>query len=60
VEVNGVAKAVDVDFTAESWQEVNINLATLGVDLQRVSSLAVSIEGTASGLVLLDDIWLRP
>jgi len=60
VKVNGVAKAVEVDFAAESWQEVNVDLASLGVDLQRVASLALSVEGAASGLVLVDDIRLRP
>ncbi len=60
VKVNGVEKAVDVDFTAESWQEVNVELASFGVNLQRVTSLAISIEGAVSGMVLVDDIWLRP
>ncbi len=59
VKINGVAKAVAVDFTAESWQEVNVDLASLGVDLQRVISVALSIEGAASGLVFVDDIRLR-
>ncbi len=58
VKVNGVAKAVDVDFTAESWQEVNVELASLGVDLQRVTSLAISIESTGSGLLYIDDMQL--
>jgi hypothetical protein len=60
VKVNGVAKAVAVDFTAETWQEVNVELASLGVDLTRVTSLALSVEGAASGLVFVDDIRLRP
>ncbi|MBN1361032.1 MAG: discoidin domain-containing protein [Sedimentisphaerales bacterium] len=60
VKVNGIAKTVAVDFTAESWQEVNVDLVGLGVDLQHVTSLAVSIEGAVSGMVLIDDIRLRP
>ena len=60
VKVNGIEKAVDVDLTAESWQEVNIDLATLGVDLQRVTSLALVIKGTGSGMVFVDDIQLHP
>ncbi len=62
VKVNGVAKAVDVDFAAEDWQEVNIELASFGVDLdlQSVISLAFSIEGAGSGWVFVDDIRLSP
>ncbi len=60
VKVNGVAKAVAVDFAAETWQEVNVELASLGVDLKRVTSLALSVEGAASGLLFVDDIRLRP
>ncbi len=60
VKVNGAAKAVEVDFAAESWQEVNVDLSSLGVDLQSVTSLAISIDGAVSGMVLVDDIRLRP
>jgi hypothetical protein len=60
VKVNGVAKAVAVDFAAASWQEVNIELASLGINLKSVTSLAISIEGAASGRVFVDDIRLRP
>jgi hypothetical protein len=60
VEVNGVPQAVEVDFTAESWQEVNVELASLTTNLQHVTSLGLSIEGAASGMLLIDDIQLRP
>jgi len=60
VKVNGIEKAVDVDLTAESWQEVNIELASFGADLQRVTSLAISIQGAGSGIIFVDDIRLRP
>ena len=56
LKVNGVEKAVDVDLTSESWQEVNIELGSFGVDLQRVTSLAISIQGAGSGMLLIDDI----
>ncbi|MHC4325149.1 MAG: discoidin domain-containing protein, partial [Planctomycetota bacterium] len=58
VKVNGIEKAVDVDLTAENWQEVNIDLVSFGADLQNVASLAISIQGTGSGIVLIDDIRL--
>ncbi len=60
VKVNGIAKVAAVNFTAESWQEVNIDLASLGVNLHGVTSLALSIDGAGSGMLLVDDIWLRP
>jgi hypothetical protein len=58
VKVNGIEKAVDADFTAESWQEVNIDLASFGADLQHVTSLAISIQSGGSGMVFIDDICL--
>jgi hypothetical protein len=58
VKVNGIEKAVDVDLTAESWQEVSIDLVSFGTDLQNVTSLAISIQGTGSGMVFIDDICL--
>ena len=58
VKVNGIEKAVDVDLTVESWQEVNIDLVSFGVDLQHVTSLAISIQGAGSGIVFIDDIRL--
>ena len=56
LKVNGVEKAADVDFTAENWQEVNVELASFGVNLQSVTSLAISIQGTGYGSVFIDDI----
>ena len=56
VKVNGIEKAVDVDLTSESWQEVKIELGSLGTNLQRVTSLAVSIRGAGSGMVFVDDV----
>ncbi len=60
VKIDGVEKAVDVNLTDESWQEVNIEIATFGVDPKQVTSLAVSIKGAGSGTVFVDDIRLRP
>jgi hypothetical protein len=60
VKIDGVEKAVVVNLTDESWQEVNIEIATFGVDLQQVTSLAISIKGAGSGMVFVDDIRLHP
>ena len=60
VKIDGVEKAVDVNLTDESWQQVSIEIATLEVDPQQVTSLAISIKGAGSGMVFVDDIRLHP
>jgi hypothetical protein len=62
VKVNG-AKVVyggdATDLARPLWQQWNIGLAALGVDLQKVTTLAVGIEGKgATGILYLDDIRL--
>ena len=47
------------DITRPRWKQWNIDLASLGVDLQSVTTLTIGIEGSgASGIVYLDDIRL--
>ena len=62
VKVNGVKQAVTADLAEESWQEVNIDLADFaGLNLQRVTSLTVGIEGGGTfGTVFIDNIRLYP
>ena len=61
VKVNDVKQAQIADLAGEFWQEVNIDLASFGVNLQSVTSLTIGIEGTgSSGLVYIDDIRLYP
>ena len=61
VKVNDVRKDQSADLTGEYWQEVNIDLASFGVDLQSVTSLTIGIAGAGStGLVYIDDIRLYP
>ncbi|MHC4143214.1 MAG: LamG domain-containing protein, partial [Planctomycetota bacterium] len=61
VKVNDVKLAQVADLAEELWQEVNIDLASFGVNLQNVTSLTIGIEGAgSSGLVLIDDIRLYP
>ena len=62
VKINGVRK--DYDGNADNlrvpaWQPWDIDLATVGGNLQRVTSMAIGIQGgSASGTLLLDDIKL--
>jgi hypothetical protein len=49
------------DLAIAGWQPWNIDLTTLGVNLQSVSSLIIGIDGNgASGTLLVDDIRLYP
>ncbi len=62
VEVNGTKVLYDgdaVDITRPRWQQWNIDLVSLGVDLQGVTTLAIGIDGNgASGTLYLDNIRL--
>ena len=56
VKVNGIEQAVDADLTNESWQELKIELASFGTNLQSVTSLTISIQGAGSGMVFVDNL----
>ncbi|UCF16550.1 MAG: LamG domain-containing protein, partial [Phycisphaerales bacterium] len=61
VKVNGSKVVYDGDAAnlQLGWQAWNIELASFGVDLQSVTTLAIGVEGSgATGLLLLDDIRL--
>ena len=64
VKINTVKVAYDgeaVNLTRQQWQPWNIDLASVGTNLQSVISLTVGIEGAgAKGTLLLDDIRLYP
>jgi len=61
VKINGVKRDQSADLTGEFWQEVNIDLASFGVDVQNVTSLTIGIGGAgSSGLLYIDDIRLYP
>jgi hypothetical protein len=49
------------DIMKTRWQQWNIDLASLGVNLQNVTKLAIGIDGNgANGKLLFDDIRLYP
>ncbi len=62
VKVNGskvVYPGNATDITKVRWHPWNIDLASLGVDLQSVTKLAIGIDGNGvSGILYLDDIRL--
>ena len=62
VKVNGSKVVYDgdaVDITRPQWKQWNIDLASLGVDMQSVTTLAIGVDGNGtSGTLYLDDIQL--
>ncbi len=58
VTVNGVKRIYDGVLTQTQWQEVTIDLASLGINLANVSSLTVGFESGGSGIVFIDDVRL--
>ena len=65
VKVNGIKATVDADLTLAGWQELSVNLVSLGVDISNIATLGIGIERTdttgGTGVVFVDDIRLyRP
>jgi hypothetical protein len=62
VKINGVKVPYDGpagNLSIPGWQVWNIDLASVGANLQSVTSLAIGVEGvSATGTLLLDDIRL--
>ena len=44
--------------TLPMWHTWNIDLASLGIDLNAVTSMSIGVEGAGSGMVLIDDLLL--
>jgi hypothetical protein len=62
VKVNGSKVTYDGDagnLTRAAWQVWNIDLASVGIDLQNVTKLSIGIDGNgAGGTLYFDDIRL--
>jgi hypothetical protein len=58
VKVNGIKVTYDGNLTQTQWQEVTIDLASLGINLANVTSLTIGFESSSSGIVFIDDIRL--
>lgn len=62
VKVNGAKATYDGLLTTAQWQEFSVDLASLGVNLNNVTTFSIGFEktGTAggTGMVLIDDIRL--
>ncbi|MCH8219487.1 MAG: LamG domain-containing protein, partial [Planctomycetes bacterium] len=63
IRINGSSpqRVQGLDLTAEVWQEVNVDLAEFGVNLERVTSMTIGVEGAnRTGALFIDDIRLYP
>jgi hypothetical protein len=61
VKVNGVKVPYDGDsaaLTMASWTRWDIDLSAVGTNLEHITSMAIGIEGSGSGIFYIDDIWL--
>lgn len=62
VKVNGIKELYDGDLTQATWQDFSIDLTTLGINLNSVTTLTIGFEKTdsvgGSGMVFIDDIRL--
>jgi len=62
--VNGIKKVYPRDsdnLALKQWQVWNIDLSSLGTNLESVTTLAIGVEGSgAAGMLLIDDIILHP
>ncbi len=63
VKINGTQVTYTLEpahIAAQTWKTWHIDLTTLGIDLQSITSMAIGVEGSnASGMLLIDDIVLR-
>ena len=58
VKVNGTKVTYDGNLNQTQWQEITIDLASLGINLSNVTSLTIGFESGGSGTVFIDDIRL--
>ncbi|MCP4454608.1 MAG: LamG domain-containing protein [Planctomycetes bacterium] len=63
VKINGTKVPYDMaaeDIALAAWQAWNIDLASLGINLQNITEFVIGVDGSgASGMVLIDDITLH-
>jgi len=62
VKVDDAKVTYDGELTQAEWQEVSVDLASLGINLSNVTSITIGFERIGatggSGMVFIDDIWL--
>jgi len=60
VTINGekVTYPDNADLSLPVWHQWNIDLVSLGIDVDAVASLSIGVEGIGNGLIYVDDIGL--
>ena len=59
VKINNTKVVYEGDLSVPIWQQWHIDLAALGINLSGVTTMSFGVDGTGSGMVLLDDILLH-
>ncbi|MCP4454962.1 MAG: hypothetical protein GY809_26175 [Planctomycetes bacterium] len=57
--INGTQVTYDGDLSVPIWRPWHVDLTSLGINLSSVTTLSIGVEGSGSGMVLLDDILLH-
>jgi hypothetical protein len=57
--INNTKVMYDGDLTVPIWQQWQVDLAALGLNLSSVTALSFGVYGSGSGMILLDDILLH-
>ncbi|NQV32162.1 MAG: discoidin domain-containing protein [Phycisphaeraceae bacterium] len=57
--INNTKVTYDGDLSVPIWQAWHVDLAGLGINLTSVTTLSIGVEGSALGMILLDDIQLH-
>ncbi len=58
VKINDTKLMYDGDLTVPIWQDWQVDLTALGIDVSSVTTVSFGVDGTGSGMVLLDDLLL--
>ena len=59
VKINGTKVMYDGELSVPIWQQWQVDLTTLGINLSSVTTMSFGVDGSGSGMVLLDDILLH-
>jgi len=58
VKINDAKVVQDSDLSVPLWTQLNVDLASLGIDLSNITTLSIGVEGSGSGMLHVDDIAL--
>ena len=59
VKINNSKVTYEGDLSTPIWKQWHVDLTSLGIDLSSVTTMSFGVEGSGSGMILLDDILLH-